>query len=243
MQNDAFATELVAALTGATPSAAAASPAAGEPGEQASGDATDRGAIDGSPIEEGRGERIGAVVELRPVDCGAIRLRAGDPVDCAGPRLRAGRYGAAEEASLLVFDLSRLPDDARLLLATLELGPAGEDSYGIGLDWEICAVELAPGLALAELSLARLLELPESRPAILWRLSADAIALGQATRLDFDAEALAALSSPPRAGRLALRLRPRALAGAGSRGLVSWPATGDLAPRLRLAYLAATPAP
>jgi hypothetical protein len=210
---------------------------------------------------KGASDRIGQVLEIPPADCGAISM-ASDAIalDCEAEALRAGRHDGREYVGLLVFDLSDLPlgaardsaapsppglaegAGAELLYAALELSGLDDASAEADASWSLRAVQLSADWPPADFSFGRLMGLAPADPSLVWRLRAADFPPDRAAGLDLEGAALAALQAAMGRGLLALRIEALS-SGAAAYGLLTLHASGERAPRLRLAYFEPAAAP
>lgn len=206
-------------------------PATGAPGAGAEGSI--RTPTDG-PERTGDGAaRVGNVILLAPVRCGAVSVSEADPrPDCDAPALASGSRDGRQFIGAITFDLADLPPGSEILYAGLEL--VGMDAefladYG---RWYLRLIQPPPGESARTLGFDALRGAPPAGPELVWRLRSGQLAPGGRNTLEFEAEARASLTARLGAGTVTFRID----GPSGRTNLFSWEVQGARAPRLRLAY-------
>jgi hypothetical protein len=149
----------------------------------------------------------GLIAAISPSESGSASFNARDRVATTGGRqLLVGNLAGLEYAGGLLFPLARIPANARIEFAALEL--MGWDDNDLAEDGEWTVELLAPEAAVAfpNMTYETLVE-AQAASVPTWRIPASDLAVGKANVLELDGDQLAYLRQQMAAGNVAIRLR------------------------------------
>jgi hypothetical protein len=161
-----------------------------------------------------------------------VTISVADGPDCEAEELWSGAIEGQPLVGLLVMDTTSWPPGASALKARLVLNGADDDSRGKVGRFTVRMVDAPVSAALSGLNLDTVAALTAVPGRTSWRVNARELRAGVENGVQFNSDALTALSRRAGAGAVFFRIDgPRTGTNA-----FAWHARGDLGPRLEVTF-------
>lgn len=149
----------------------------------------------------------GLIAAISPSESGSASFNARDRVATTGGRqLLVGNLAGIEYAGGLLFPLARIPANARIEFAALELMGWDDADLAEEGEWTVELLSSEAAVAFPNMTYETLVE-AQAASVPIWRIPASELSVSKANVLELDDAQLAYLRQQMSAGNMAVRLR------------------------------------